>query len=98
MASDLFQQQPVGEENERYRVLFNLSPVAVYSIDASGVIQDFNDVAAQLWGRTPRRGDTDERFCGSFKLFTPDGTYMPHDQCPMAQIVTGKMSTSPPEV
>ncbi len=76
---------------ERYRVLFELSPVAVYSIDASGVIQDFNRVAAELWGREPALGDTDERFCGSFKLFRPDGTYMPHEQCPMAQVVSGEI-------
>ena len=59
---------------DRYRVLFELSPVAVYSIDASGVIQDFNRVAAELWGREPAVGDTDERFCGSFKLYRPDGS------------------------
>ena len=68
-----------------------MSPVAVYSIDASGVIQEFNRVAAELWGREPALGDTDERFCGSFKLFRPDGSFMPHEQCPMAQVVSGEI-------
>lgn len=77
---------------ERYRTLFNLSPMAVYSIDASGVIRDFNRHAAELWGREPALGDTDQRFCGSFKMFRPDGTFMPHDQCPMAEVVSGKIS------
>lgn len=76
---------------ERYRVLFDLSPVAVYSIDSSGVIKEFNRVAAELWGREPAIGDTDERLCGSFKLFRPDGSYMPHEQCPMAQVVSGEI-------
>ena len=76
---------------ERYRVLFELSPVAVYSIDASGVIQEFNRVATELWGRTPVPGDTDERFCGSFRLYRTDGTYMPHAACPMAQVVSGEI-------
>jgi PAS domain S-box-containing protein len=80
------------ETEERYRVLFDLSPVAIYSIDASGVIQEFNRVAAELWGREPALGDTDERFCGSFKLFRPDGSFMPHEQCPMAQVVSGEIS------
>ena len=31
--------------------LFESSPAAVYSIDASGVIQEFNRCAAELWGR-----------------------------------------------
>lgn len=42
-----------------------------------------------VWGREPAPGDTDERFCGSYKLFRPDGTFMPHPECPMAQVVTG---------
>jgi len=80
------------KSEERYRVLFEASPVAVYTIDASGVIQEFNRVAADLWGREPVLGDTDERFCGSYKLYRPDGSYMPHHQCPMAQVVNGEVS------
>ena len=76
---------------ERYRALFDLGPVAVYSCDASGVIREFNPRAAELWGREPALGDTDERFCGSFKLFRPDGSFMPHAQCPMAEVVSGKI-------
>jgi PAS domain S-box-containing protein len=74
-------------EKERYRVLFEMGPVAVYSCDSAGVIDNFNPRAAELWGRAPGPGDTDERFCGSFRLFLPDGTYMPHHECPMAQVV-----------
>jgi len=77
---------------ERYRTLFELSPVAVYSIDRSGVIQQFNRHAAKLWGREPTLGDTDERFWGSFKLFRPDGSLMPHGHSPMAEVASGKMA------
>ena len=79
------------ESEERYRVLFEMSPVAVYSINTSGVIQNFNHHAAELWGRAPAFGDTDERFCGSYRLFRPDGSFMPHEQCPMAEVVSGKI-------
>ena len=79
------------ESQERYRVLFELSPVAVYSIDTLGVIRNFNRHAAELWGRAPASGDTDERFCGSYRLFRPDGSFMPHEQCPMAEVVSGKI-------
>ena len=75
----------------RFRTLFNLGPVAVYSYDLSGAIQDFNHRAVQLWGHTPAVGDTDERFCGSHKLFRPDGSFMPHEQCPMAEVLNGKI-------
>ena len=67
-------------------------PSRVYSCDAAGVIQEFNRRAVELWGCEPALGDTDKRFCGSFKLFRPDGTYMPHDQCPMAEVVAGTLS------
>src|SRR6185295_16219917 len=54
--------------------------------------REYNNRAAELWGRKPKPGDTDERFCGSFKLFRPDGSFMPHEQCPMADVVTGRTS------
>src|SRR5436853_5145493 len=79
---------------ERYRTLFNLGPVAVYSIDKLGRIENFNRRAAELWGREPTLGDTDQRFCGSFKMFRPDGSVMPHEQCPMAEVLAGKITAA----
>jgi two-component sensor histidine kinase len=80
------------ESEARYRTLFELVPVAVYSCDASGVVHQFNRRAAELWGREPLPGDTDERFCGSFKMFRPDGSFMPHHQCPMAEVLSGRIT------
>jgi len=80
------------ESEDRYRTLFDLAPVAVYSCDRAGVIQRFNQHAVELWGRRPEAGDTDERFCGSFKMFRADGSLMPHEQCPMAEVIGGKLS------
>jgi PAS domain S-box-containing protein len=79
------------DNEERYRTLFDLGPVAVYSCGASGVIRDFNLRAAELWGRAPKPGDTEERFCGSHKMRLPDGTVMPHNECPMAEVLSGKI-------
>ncbi|MGH9781923.1 MAG: histidine kinase, partial [Candidatus Acidiferrales bacterium] len=79
------------ESEGRYRALFDLGPIAVYSCDASGVIQNFNRRAVELWGREPKAGDTDERWCGSYKLYLPDGTFLPHELCPMVDVVSGKV-------
>lgn len=53
------------------------------------MIQNFNVRAAELWGRRPAAGDTDERICGSHKLFRPAGSFMPHEQSPMAEVLNG---------
>jgi len=59
--------------------------VAVYTTDAKGRLTSYNEAAAALWGWHPPLGDA--RWCGSWRLFHPDGTPMPHDQCPMAVAV-----------
>ncbi len=82
-------EDALRENEERYRTLFALAPVAVYSCDVSGVIREYNNRAAELWGRKPEPGDTDERFCGSFKLYRPDGSFIPHEQCPMGDVLSG---------
>src|SRR5712672_1727611 len=91
LSADALNLRALRDSQERYRTLFELAPVAVYSCDASGVIREYNRRAAELWGRKPKPGDTDERFCGSFKLFRPDGSFMPHEQCPMGDVLTGKV-------
>lgn len=57
-------------------------PAAIYTTDAQGHITSFNEAAAALWGCRPELGKSE--FCGSWKLYQPDGTPLPHDQCPMA--------------
>jgi two-component sensor histidine kinase len=81
----------VRESEERYRTLFDLVPMAVYSCDASGVIQKFNRRAVELWHREPESGDTDKQFCGSYKLFRPDGSFLPHAASPMAEVLSGNI-------
>lgn len=49
-----------------------------------GRITSFNERAVRLWGRTPAPDDPAERFCGSYKLFSPEGLPVPHDRCGMA--------------
>ena len=79
------------ESEGRFRALFEMGPVATYSCHASGMIREFNRRSAELWGREPATGDDGERFCGSFKMFRPDGSYMPHAQSPMADVLSGKI-------
>ena len=80
------------DSENRFRTLFDLCPVAVYSCDAAGTIINFNPEAAKMWGREPARGSLEERFCGSFELRLTDGTPISHDQCPMAEVLDGRLS------
>jgi PAS domain S-box-containing protein len=57
-------------------------PAAIYTTDAAGRITFYNDAAVELWGFRPELGTS--AFCGSWKLYWPDGTPLPHDECPMA--------------
>lgn len=62
-------------------------PIAIYCCDLDGKILQFNSRAAALWGRSPKLGDSAERFCGSFRLYRMDGTRLPHDRTPMADVL-----------
>jgi two-component sensor histidine kinase/PAS domain-containing protein len=79
------------ESEERFRTLFTLGPIGVYSCDASGMIQAFNPRAAEMWGREPALGDPNERFSGVFKLFRADGSFIPRERYLMADVLTGKV-------
>ena len=67
--------------------LIEVLPAAVYVCNLEGVVVAFNRCATELWGRTPRPGDTDEKFCGSHRLYHPDGTHMPHAETPMEAVL-----------
>jgi PAS domain-containing protein len=59
-------------------------PAAAYTCDIAGHITYFNQKAVELWGRAPALNDAEDRFCGSFKLYSADGAPIRHDQCWMA--------------
>jgi len=83
-------EEAVRESEQRYHNLFDLVPVAVYTCDANGLIQEYNHRAVELWGREPAKNDPNERYCGSFKIYYPDGRFMPHENCPMARMLNGE--------
>lgn len=66
------------------RHLLEKLPAGAYTCDAEGLITYFNQRAVDVWGRTPKLNAPEDRFCGSFRLYSIDGTPMPHDQCWMA--------------
>jgi PAS domain S-box-containing protein len=65
-----------------FRQVLDLLPAAVYITDTVGLITYYNEAAVALWGQHPKLGQSE--WCGSWKLYWPDGRPLPHDQCPMA--------------
>jgi PAS domain S-box-containing protein len=86
-------EDKIQRSEERYRTLFDLVTVAVYVCDADGVIQEYNRRASELWGREPTGNGEEARFCGSYKIYYPDGRLMPHEECPMARVLRGEKLT-----
>ena len=78
--------------------LFEQLPFAIYVCDRNGLVLRYNRRAAELWGRSPKPGDPNERFCGSYRMFHPDGSLLPHHQCPMADVLRTGISVREQEV
>jgi PAS domain S-box-containing protein len=78
--------------------LFEQLPFAVYLCDRDGLVVRYNRRAAELWGRSPKIRDPNERFCGSYRMFRPDGSLLPHHECPMADVLRTGVSVREQEV
>ena len=77
-------EKSLRSSERKYRELLEKLPAAAYTCDAEGLITYYNQRAVEMWGREPKLNDPEERFCGSFKLFSTDGVPLSHDQCWMA--------------
>jgi PAS domain S-box-containing protein len=65
-----------------FRDILEDLPAAIYTTDPEGRITYYNQACVAFSGRTPTLGD--DQWCVTWRLFTPDGERLPHDQCPMA--------------
>jgi PAS domain-containing protein len=62
--------------------LLEVIPAGIYTCDAKGRITLFNHKAMELWGRVPKIGDSDQRFCGSTASTGRTGSLCPIMKCP----------------
>ena len=80
--------EALARGDEFFREILDVLPAALYLTDAAGRITYYNEAAAALWGWRPELGTAE--WCGSWKLFWPDGRAMAHGDCPMAIAVKEK--------
>ena len=86
------------DSEDRLQRVLDALPMAAYTCDTDGLITYFNARAVELWGRSPRLGDSEDRFCGSFGLYLPDGTPLSHDRCWMAVAIAERRAIHDEEV
>ena len=60
----------------------------IYTTDADGWVTFFNRACIDFAGRTPSVGE--DRWCVTWKLYSQDGVFLPHEQCPMAVAIREK--------
>src|SRR5262245_57636933 len=82
LATALSEPAVNGVEQGSFRELLEALPAAIYTTDVSGTITFCNRAAIDLAGRTPTVGR--DQWCVTYRLYRPDGTRLPHEQCPMA--------------
>lgn len=71
-----------------FRQLMEASPIAFYTTDVEGRLSFYNKAAEELWGRTPELGS--DLWCGSWKVFFPDGRPMAVEEFPIVQTLKTK--------
>jgi PAS domain S-box-containing protein len=57
-------------------------PAAIYITDRDGLITYYNQACVPLAGRHPVLGK--DKWCVTWRIYTTEGEFLPHDQCPMA--------------
>lgn len=87
---------PSGTNDAYYHSILETLPAAVYTCDVNGYIKWYNAAAAELWGRHPELGT--DLWCGSWKIYTPEGEAMPLDQCPMAKTLKEEKAVAGEEI
>jgi PAS domain S-box-containing protein len=80
-------QEALQQSELRFGWLVEVMPIAVYVCDQSGVIQAYNKKCVELWGREPKVGDKSERYCGSLRLYSPDGKLLLHHQSKIEEVL-----------
>jgi PAS domain S-box-containing protein len=63
-------------------------PAAIYVADPEGTITYYNPACIELAGRVPEVGR--DKWCVTWKIFTSEGEFLPHDECPMAVAIREK--------
>jgi PAS domain S-box-containing protein len=71
-----------------WRTVLDAVEAPVYVTDGEGAVTYWNRACVEFAGREPRLGE--DRWCVTWKIYTPAGDFVPHDECPMAQAIRSR--------
>jgi PAS domain S-box-containing protein len=71
--------------DSHWRAVLDEIPAPIYVADQDGAVTYWNRACVAFAGREPQLGR--DKWCVTWKIYTTDGDFMPHDQCPMAQAI-----------
>ena len=63
-------------------------PVPIYTTDCDGAVTYWNLACIELAGRVPQLGQ--DRWCVTWRIYSTEGDFVPHDQCPMADAIKSR--------
>lgn len=71
-----------------WRAVLDELPAPIYTTDSEGAVTYWNRACVDLAGRVPRLGE--DRWCVTWQLYTTNGEFMPHEECPMAEAIRSR--------
>jgi PAS domain S-box-containing protein len=72
-----------------WRSVLDELPVPTYITDPEGAVTYWNKACIDLAGRVPQLGQ--DRWCVTWRIFTTEGEFMPHEDCPMAEAIRNRV-------
>ena len=84
-------EETMRQSEARFRALFDWGPIAIFSSDAAGRLQEGNRAALELWGAEPVASEGDSVFFTALGVRLLDGTRAPTLQSRTAEVLKGNI-------
>ncbi|NDP61370.1 CHASE3 domain-containing protein [Polaromonas sp.] len=84
-------EEAMRQSESRFRALFDWGPVAIFSSDAAGRLEECNRAALELWGAEPAVGEGDSTFFKTLGIRLSDGGLAPTLQSRTAEVLKGNI-------
>ena len=68
-----------------WRAVLDELPAPIYTTDGEGAVTYWNRACVDFAGRVPQLGQ--DHWCVTWRIYTTEGEFMPHDRCPMAEAI-----------